>query len=433
LHQRARQPILRAVPSLFDLIAIVITVTAVLSYVNRRWLKLPTTIGVMVGGLAVSLSLQGLGLLGVFDAERAERLAGSLGFDALLMNGMLSFLLFAGSLHVELERLLRRRWVILLLATAGTLLSTLLVGGALYLLLGALGLGISLAAALVFGALISPTDPVAVLAILRETDAPPDLETLVTGESLFNDGVGVVLYAIAVGVLVSGREPTAGHLLLLFVEEAAGGVILGLALGYVAFQMLRRVDDYTVEILITLATVTGGYALAQHIHVSGPLAMVVAGLFIGNHGRRFGMSERTRTHLDMFWLVTDEVLNAILFVLIGLEVLLLDLELRFLVAVGFAIAVALAARLVAVAIPISLLRLRTRLEKYTVRVMTWGGLRGGIAVALALALPAIPEREIILWMTYGVVVFSILVQGLTVERVLRRASAGYDTPAEQPG
>jgi Na+:H+ antiporter len=407
--------------TLFDIIAIVITVTAGLSYVNRRFLGLPTAIGVMVGGLIVSLALLALGSVRPFVAVRAEEMIGSLRFDDLLMNGMLSFLLFSGSLNADTSMLLGRRWTILGLATIGTLISTAFIGVSMYALLGALGLAIPIAAALVFGAIVSPTDPVAVLAIFRETDAPADLEAVVTGESLFNDGVGVVLFAIALDVLTSPHEVTGGHVGLLFLEEAGGGVLWGLLLGFAAYQLLKRVDDYTVEILITLAVVTGGYALARHLHLSGPLAMVVAGLFIGSHGRRLGMSENTQIHLDTFWLVTDEVLNAILFVLIGLEMLVLEPAPRFAAAAIIAVVISLVARFISVALPVLAFRRWSRMAPNSIRVMTWCGLRGGIAVALALGLPEIAERDLFVFMTYAIVVFSILVQGLTVKPLLRRS------------
>lgn len=408
--------------NLFEIIGVLITVTAVLSFLNRRWLRLPTTIGVMAGGMTVSIALILLQRVGVLGITGFTELIEGLRFDALLMNGLLSFLLFAGSLHVDLGRLLDRRWTILLLATAGTLTSTLLVATATYFVLGVLGLDLPFTFALVFGALISPTDPVAVLSILRDTNAPPDLETLVTGESLFNDGVGVVLYVITLGVAVGAAELTPGPIALLFLEEAAGGLIWGATLGYVAYQLLRRVDDYTTEVLITLAVVTGGYALAQQLHVSGPLAMVIAGLFIGNHGREFGMSEKTREHLDTYWTVTDEVLNAVLFVLIGLELIVLDFAPGYVAAGIIAVVLSLIARFVSVGVPLSLIRIRTALRPYTIRIMTWGGLRGGIAVALALGLPRGSARDLILVMTYAVVVFSILVQGLTVETLVKRVA-----------
>ncbi len=406
--------------SLFEILAVVITVTALLGFLNRRWFGLPTTIGVLAGGIAVSIAMIVLQRTGVIGLSRFTGLLEQVRFDALLMNGLLSFLLFAGSLHVDLDRLLERRWTILLLATLGTLVSTFLIGAATWLVTGLIGVDLPFTFALVFGALISPTDPVAVLSILREVKSPPELEALVTGESLFNDGVGVVLYAITLGLAVGATEVTPVHIATLFAEEALGGLLWGAALGFAAYQLLRRIDDYTVEVLITLAVVTGGYALAHSLHVSGPLAMVVAGLFIGNHGRRFGMSETTRQHLDTYWTVTDEVLNAVLFVLIGLEVVVLDLAPGFVVAGIAAIAISLLARFISVGIPLTLIRLRTEVRPFTIRIMTWGGLRGGIAVALALALPAGSARDLILVMTYAVVVFSILVQGLTVETLVRR-------------
>ena len=410
--------------SLFDLIALVVTVTAALGYLNRQLLGLPTAIGVMVGGLIVSLALLALGSVYSFLPVQAEDVIASIRFDSLLMNGMLSFLLFAGSLNADTSKLFEKRWTILSLATLGTLISTALIGGTIYAVLAALGLGIPLAAALVFGSLVSPTDPVAVLAIMRDSDAPEDLEAVVAGESLFNDGVGVVLYAIAVGVLTSEQQVTAGHIGILFLEEAGGGIAWGLMTGYAALQMLKRVDDYTVEILVTLAVVTGGYAVAQHIHVSGPLAMVVSGLFLGSHGRRLGMSEHTQRHLDPFWLVTDEILNAVLFVLIGLEMLVLVPAAGFWQAAVIAVAISLVARFGAVAIPITILRRFTPVAPYSIRVMTWSGLRGGIAVALALGIPAVPERDLLVFMTYAIVVFSILVQGLTIRPLMLRAFPG---------
>jgi CPA1 family monovalent cation:H+ antiporter len=407
--------------TLFEIIAVLITLTAVLGYVNERFIGLPTTIGVTLGGLGVSLALIGLAKLGFAGEAWAERVLGEIDFDTLLMQGMLGFLLFAGALHINLNELLQHKWTILLLATIGTLTSTFLIGGAMYWILDALELGIPFAHALLFGSLISPTDPIAVLGLLKRAKAPKVLELMISGESLFNDGVGVVVFTIILGVVAGGEEVSASHVGTLFVEEAVGGALFGLALGYLAYQLLRRVDNYSVEILVTLAVVTGGYALAGRLHTSGPIAVVVAGIMIGNHGRLFAMSERTREHLDTFWLVVDETLNSILFVLIGLEVLIIRLDLDFLLAGLLAIPVALAARALSVGLPISLLRLRASFIPYTIRMMTWGGLRGGIAIALALSIPPNPHRSLLVVMTYAVVVFSILVQGLTVAPLARRA------------
>ena len=405
--------------SLFALFAILITVTALLSYLNERTLRLPPTIGVMAAALFFSVLLAGLGQLGVLADEWAKGLLEQVDFSALLMNGMLSFLLFAGALHVNLGDLRERGWSIFSLATFGVVLSTFLVGTSFYFLLQALELRIPYVHALLFGALISPTDPIAVLGILRSARAPKRLESIIIGESLFNDGVGVVVFTMILGVVVGGHEMSLIGGGASFLEEAVGGVIYGLALGYVAYRLLKSVDNHTVEILITLSVVSGGYVLADALHTSGPIAMVVAGLLIGNHGRAFAMSDRTRENLDTFWKLIDEILNAVLFVMIGFEVLVLDLDPTFLLVGLLAIPLVLAVRFATVGVPISLLRLVRSFGPRAVSLMTWAGVRGGISIALALSLPASPHRDLILWVTYTVVVFSILVQGLTVGRAVR--------------
>jgi CPA1 family monovalent cation:H+ antiporter len=407
----------------FTLIAILITVTALLSYVNERFLRLPPTIGVMAAALVVSLLLTGLGQLGLGVERWAEALLLRIDFDDVLLKGMLSFLLFAGALHVDLGDLLGHKWTILSLATMGILLSTALVGTLFWLLLGAIGLPIPYAYALLFGALISPTDPIAVLGILRRAGAPRRLESMIIGESLFNDGVGVVVFTLIAGFIAGGHALSFVGATTLFVKEAVGGVVLGLALGYLAYLLLRTVDNYNVEILITLSLVTGGYALAGALHTSGPIAMVVAGLLIGNHGRVFGMSEQSRDRLDTFWELIDEILNAVLFVLIGFEVLLLDPGPHFFAAGLTAIPLVLGVRYVSVGLPVALLRPFQTFGRHTVGLMTWAGIRGGISIALALSLPTSGERELILFVTYAVVIFSILVQGLTVGRAVRWATA----------
>ena len=405
--------------SVFGVFAVLITATAVLAWFNERFLRLPSTIGVMAAALFVSLMLIVAAQLGLGAERWAEELLGQIDFNAVLMQGMLSFLLFAGALHVDLNRLLERKWSILSLATIGVVLSTFLMGGLFYLLLRLFDIQIPFIYALLFGALISPTDPIAVMGVLRGAKAPKRLETMIIGESLFNDGVGVVVFSVILGIAAAGHDVSALEVGKLFLEEAVGGVFYGLALGYVAYRMLRSVDQHTVEILITLALVMGGYYLAGVLHTSGPIAMVVAGLFIGNHGRVFGMSEGSRQHLDNFWELTDEILNALLFAIIGFEILVLDPEPRLLPIVALTVPLALAVRFVCVGAPISLL---ARVRDYppgTVALMTWGGLRGGISIALALAIPASPYRDVIVVVTYGIVVFSILVQGLTVGRAVR--------------
>ena len=333
---------------------------------------------------------------------------------------MLSFLLFAGALHVDLNDLSEQKGSIALLATLGTLLSTFLIGTLSWYVLNWLGIEISLLFSLLFGALISPTDPIAVLGILKTAGAPKSLETKITGESLFNDGVGIVVFIVLLEMTTGHQELSLNSIGLLFGQEALGGAICGFGLGYLTYLMLRSVDSYQVEVLLTLALVMGGYGLAGALHLSGPIAMVVAGLLIGNHGRVFGMSERTRQHLDVFWELVDEILNAVLFVLIGLEVLILSFTREYLLASLFIIPLGLVSRFIAIGLPISVLRLVRTFSPAAVRIMTWGGLRGGISVALALSLPAGSERDAVVAITYIVVVFSIVVQGLTIGRLIER-------------
>jgi CPA1 family monovalent cation:H+ antiporter len=401
-----------------DLCALLISLAAVFGYLNHRIIGLPTTIGIMLIAILASLGIVLVGALGFPGVlAQARAVVEGIDFDRALMHGMLSFLLFAGALHVDLSQLARYRWIVGTLATVGVVASTFMVGTAAWLVFTALGIDLPLIWCLVFGALIAPTDPVAVLAILKTAGVPPALETKVAGESLFNDGVAVVLFLVLSGVAVSGKPFDAGDAALLFAEEALGGALFGLLIGAAAYGMLKSVDNYQLEVLITLALVSGGYALAHALHLSGPIAMVVAGLLIGNRGRSFAMSESTRRHLDAFWELVDEVLNAVLFLIIGLEVLAVEGETGFLLAGALMIPIVLIARWVSVALPVRILRHRD-LSPDTVKVLTWGGLRGGISVALALSLPPGPERELLLTVSYVVVVFSILVQGTTLKRVV---------------
>lgn len=412
---------------MLNLVALLVTLTALFSYINHRFIKLPTTIGVMVLALVLSLILMSLGELGYAPVEqRAAAIIGGIDFNQVLMQGMLSLLLFAGALHVNLEELAQNKWPIGILATVGVVASTFLVGIASWLVLNVLfGVSISLLYCLLFGALISPTDPIAVLGILKSAKAPKNLEIKIAGESLFNDGIAVVVFAILLGLAVGGEEVTLGSVALLFTEEALGGIVFGLAIGYITYLLLKSIDSYDVEILITLALVLGGYALAIHLHVSGPIAMVVAGLMIGNHGRRLAMSDTTREHLDTFWELIDEILNAMLFVLIGLEMIILTFEHDHLLASLLVIPIVLLARLACVGVPVHVMRRRFgfTFSPHAIKIMTWGGLRGGISVALALSLPLGPERQIVLALTYIVVLFSILVQGLTVGKLIKATVA----------
>ena len=400
-------------------IAILITLAAGLSYINHRFFRMPTSIGLMLMSLFVSIVLILLDRSGVPAGAEAESLIRGIDFEKVLMEGMLGLLLFAGALHVDINDLAEQKIIISILATLGVVASTLLVGSAVYLAGQWLGLGLRYVEALLFGALISPTDPIAVLAILKQADAPKSLETKIAGESLFNDGIGVVVFLALLEIATGQHELTAGHVSALFAKEALGGAIFGLILGYLAFRLLKSVNHYEVEIMITLALATGGYVAAHALHVSGPIAMVVSGLLIGNHGRRLAMSDMTREHIDKFWELVDHVLNALLFTLIGLEVLVMALSGRYILAGAIAVPVALAARFISVGLPVTLLKKWRDFSPRSIRIMTWGGLRGGISVALALSLPDSCHRELIMTMTYVVVVFSVVVQGLTIKRLVR--------------
>ena len=412
---------------MLEVASVCLVLTALLAYLNHRFIGLPTTIGVMMTALLLSLVIIALDAAGIDYGLRQyeESLLRSIDFSNVLMQGMLSLLLFAGALHVDLSELKAYRWQIGVLAVVSTSLSTLAVGVGTWLVLPWVGLELPLIYCLLFGALISPTDPIAVMGILKTAGAPKKLELMIAGESLFNDGVGVVIFSLLLGALVSGATPTAGEGLVLLLHEAGGGLLFGLVLGYATFRLLHSVDSYQVEVLLTLAAVTGGYALAARLHISGPLAMVVVGLMVGNGGRALAMSDTTRHYVDLFWELIDEILNAVLFVLIGMEVLLVAFSTGTLVAAVLATLITLAARAVTVGLPVGLLRTAFRLPKGAGWVLTWGGLRGGISVALALSLPAGTERDTVLALTYCIVVFSILGQGLTIGHVVRRAVGGH--------
>ncbi len=406
--------------NLFNILAVLITLTALFSYINHRFIGLPVTIGVMLIALSLSLALNLLGILGFDLKDPAEALLGSIDFSKTVFQGILCFLLFAGALHINIDDLLERKWSIGVLATLGVLISTFLVGTLMWWVSGWLGIQISYIYCLLFGALISPTDPIAVLGILKTIRIPKSLETKIAGESLFNDGVGVVVFLVILEIATGTYEFDAGHIGLLFVQETIGGALFGLALGYLTYRMIKSVDNYQVEVLLTLALVVGGYALADVLHLSGPIAIVVAGLLIGNHGRLFAMSDNTRRQLDSFWELLDEILNAVLFVLIGLEILVLTFTQRYLLLSLIIIPLVIIARFVSIGIPMTLLRFFRTFSPGAVRIMTWGGLRGGISVALALSIPPTPERHVILAVTYAVVLFSILVQGLTIKGLVKR-------------
>ncbi len=399
--------------------ALLITLAALFSYLNHRFVRLPNTIGIMIISLLLSLAILVAGKLGSdYLVFHAAKLLSGIDFYETLMHGMLSFLLFAGALHVNLNDLSQQKGIISVLATFGVVASTFIIGSLAWVVLNALGIEIDYLYCLLFGALISPTDPIAVLGILKTARVPKTLETKITGESLFNDGVGVVVFLVLLGLATGSNEATVQGVGLLLAQEALGGAVFGLLLGFAVYYLLKDVENYQLEVLLTLALVMGGYALATFLHISGPIAIVVAGLFIGNHGRLLAMTEKARTNLDTFWELMDESMNAVLFVLIGMEVLLISLKTEYYLAALAIIPLVLFARYVSVGVPVLIFR---RFRKFTpgvVQVMTWGGLRGGISVALALSIPAGAEREIILAITYAVVIFSIIVQGLTISRVV---------------
>lgn len=409
--------------TLLNISAILLGFAALFGWLNSRYLKLPLTIGLMLIALLASISVTLLDAgFGLGFGDTARTALAQVDFHDSLMIGMLHLLLFAGALHADLDALLRHKWHILLMATLGVLLSTLFIGFTVYYLAPLLGFSIPFIWCLVFGSLISPTDPVAVLSILRTLTVPKALQAKITGESLFNDGVGVVIFLALLGIATSdaGTVGPAEIGRLLF-DEVVVGVLIGLVLGYVAYLAMRQIDDYVVEVIISIALVMGIYALCNYLHASGPLGVVIAGLFIGNHGSRYAMSISTQEHLEKFWELIDEVLNAVLFLLIGFELLVIPYSTDIALIALLAIPIVLIGRTIAVSVPSKLIQASGgTVEKGSVPVLIWGGLRGGISVALALSLPAFEGKPIILAMTYSVVVFSILIQGLTVQKVIAR-------------
>lgn len=408
--------------NLFDVAAALIGLTALFAWLNQRTLRLPTTIAMLTMGLIASVLVIGVEELtpGLPLLNTLRSLTEQIDLYQTIMHGMLCFLLFAGALHVDIADLREARWSIVLLATGGVVMSTFMVGLGMWGALDVLGIALPLAWAMVFGALISPTDPVAVLGILKQVKVPRELEARIAGESLFNDGVAVVVFSVALTVATQGGGVQAGEIARIFGIEAGGGALMGGIAAWVVSRGLAGMDDHEVVVLATLALVMVLYAIAEAIGVSGPIAVVVAGLVIGNHGLRRTISEVARDHVVKFWDLIDGILNAVLFLLLGLEVLVLWLDLEALEAGLIAIPVTLAARWASVWLPITGLSLVRALPAGTIRVLTWGGLRGGISVALALSLPEGAVKDIILGATYGVVLFSVIIQGLTVKAVVRR-------------
>jgi CPA1 family monovalent cation:H+ antiporter len=427
----------------FRIVAVVITLTALFSYVNHRWLGLPRAIGLLLMGLGISGVLVGVGRSFPGLERSALATVGAVDFDGLVLHGVLGFLLFAGALHLDLSDLRRHALVIGVLSTVGVVLSTAIVGWLMWRILALLGIALPLIHCLLFGALIAPTDPIAVLAILRSVRAPRDVEVQISGESLFNDGVGVVVFlallrfadGAAHGVGVSAHAVG-----LLLLREAIGGIAFGAAIGAIAYVLIKGVDNYQVEILLSLALVVGGYPLAEALHVSAPIAMVVAGLLVGNPGRAFAMSEATRERLDDFWELLDEILNSVLFVLIGLLILTVVVTASHVIAGAAAIVVSLLARWASTGVLLVFLRRWVRVGAHSIPLMTWGGIRGPLSLALALSLhqrvvsSSRGATDVIVVMTYAVVVFSIAVQGLSLGPLIRRwLPRETAVPARRPG
>ncbi len=404
--------------TVFQGIGVLFTVVAICGFINHRITKLPDTLGMTAVGLAISAVVTALGVTHPEMTAGAKALIQQIDFTDVVFHGLLSLLLFAGALHVDLTRLSQHRIAIFTLATIGVLISTAVVGGGFYLLMAGIGMPVSLLVALLFGALISPTDPIAVLSVLKKANVTPSLESKIAGEALFNDGTAVVAFMTILGLLAGGEAVSTASVATALAREVLGAFVLGGLVGYGASLMLRHLDSYAVEIIITLALATAGYSLAEYVHVSAPLAVVIMGLVIGNVGKE-AMSESTREHLFSFWELLDELLNLLLFALIGLEVVALTVDWSQ-VWIGFlAVPVVLFARFASVALPFFALQRFRRSAPNAVPIMTWGGLRGGISIALALSLPTTVEaRDLIIGVTYVVVVFSLLVQATTLGRFI---------------
>lgn len=410
--------------------SIVLTLATAISYINHRFIKMPSSIAIVSGALLLSLALTLAGKLGLHAIQiEATLLLSNINFHDLLINGMLSFLLFGGALNVDLRHLYSQKWEIGALSLLSTILSTLLIGTLIYYLLPIIGLHLSLNYCLLFGALISPTDPIAVLAIFKEVKVPRDIRIMVEGESLFNDGVGIVLFLTIYQMTFSSQPITWHAITFLFINQTVGGILYGLLFGIIAHWLIKPVKHSTIEVLITLTIATGGYALAQYIGVSGPLAMVAAGIVIGNYGRQFSISPPAQQSLGIFWELVEEILNAALFLLIGLELLIIPINHKALIASCIAIPIVLGARYISVAAPITVFKYWRLHNEKAISILTWGGLRGGLAVALALSLPHSANRNLILVMTYAIVLFAIVVQGLTIKPLVIASMTPPDPPS----
>ncbi len=406
----------------FEIASILVSLSAIFGYINEKYLKLPTTIGLMLISIIFTLFTIIIGYVFPEVLAHQKELISSIDFSEVLLDMMLSFMLFAGALHTNVQRLKELARPVLGFAVVSTLISTFLVGSLMYFILNLLGLHISFIYALLFGALISPTDPIAVLGILKKAKIDKKVETVIVGESLFNDGVGVVIFLTILGIAKKGMENfDMIHILELFSIEVFGGIILGLVIGWVTYQMMKAIDSFDVEVLVTLATVMGGTLLAHKLHVSAPLAMVTAGLMIGtDRVRQNAMSEITEAYVDKFWELIDVILNIVLFVMIGMELLIIEFKPEYLAAGIIGILIVLFSRYLALKPLLKYFERKIKFIPHTDYIMTWGGLRGGISIALALSIPDNPYKELILLVTYVIVIFSILVQGLSLEKLVKK-------------
>ncbi len=408
----------------YEILTFIICLAAVFAYINFRFIRLEPTIGIMILSLAASVMLAIFSHF--FPAVSAPLInfIASVNFHSLLMNGMLCFLLFAGSIHIDAVNLRKERLPVIVLSSFGILISTFLIGTLLFYVFLAFHMGIGYIYCLLFAALISPTDPIAVLAILKRSGLPVSLETKIAGESLFNDGVAVVIFLTILEVAQTGIDKLSFiDISVLFIRETGGGLLFGLLLGRLGYYIMRSIDKYEIEVMVTVAIVMGGYLVANMLHISGPLAMVVAGIIVGNKARKLAVSKITKDYLDKFWELIDEMLNAILFMLIGFEMLVIRIDGPLFVISLIAIVITLFARWVSVAIPVTFLRRRVRFVKNAIAILSWGGLRGGLSVALALSLPTNMFRDQFVAITYIIVVFSIIVQGLTIGALYRKLEA----------
>ena len=404
---------------IFHLFSVVMVLCATFTYINFRYLKLPSTIGLMLISLVFSLLILLAGNFFPSIMTDVDQKLYTIDFSELLLESMLSFMLFAGAIHIKYEDLKSEKFTVMLFSTVSVLISTIAVGFSTYFLLGLFGISADIMHCLLFGSLISPTDPIAVLSILKSAGVSKSLETKIAGESLFNDGVTVVLFITILKLSQPDAVFDVGSILLLFGQEAIGGVILGFIIGWLGYKMIASIDNYKAEVLITIAIVMGGYTLAHFIHVSGPLAMVVAGLITGNKSKNDGMSQVTADYVDKFWELLDEILNAFLFVLIGLELLIIEISNTVLIIAVLLIFILLIIRYISVWAPSLLIRFKEVMDRRTLFILTWGGLRGGISIALALSIPVGYNKGIWVTITYVIVCFSILVQGLTIGKLAK--------------